>query len=154
MISNKMQELIGLALKADDKVRLSTLRMLESAFNYERIAKQHVLTADEEIDVIKREAKKRKDAIEAYSKVTGEGIGRAKEKRENEEKELKVLEEYLPKQLSDEELAKMVDDAIKTTSASQMSDMGKVIGIVMGKAKGSVEGGRVSQMVKTKLLKQ
>ncbi|HEX6976794.1 MAG TPA: GatB/YqeY domain-containing protein [Patescibacteria group bacterium] len=149
-----MQELIGLALKADDKVRLSTLRMLESAFNYERIAKQHVLTADEEIDVIKREAKKRKDAIEAYSKVTGEGIGRAKEKRENEEKELKVLEEYLPKQLSDEELAKMVDDAIKTTSASQMSDMGKVIGIVMGKAKGSVEGGRVSQMVKTKLLKQ
>lgn len=153
MISNKMQELIGLALKANDQTRLSTLRMLESAFNYERIAKQHVLTEDEEIDVIKREAKKRKDAIEAYSKVTGEGVDRAKEKGEKEEKELKILEEYLPKQLSDEELEKLVADAIKATNASQMSDMGKVIGIVMGKAKGSVDGGRVSQMVKEKLIK-
>lgn len=152
-ISNKMQELIGLALKADDQVKLSTLRMLESAFNYERIAKQHTLTADEEIEVIKKEAKKRKDAIEAYSKVTGDAASRAKVKSDAEKEELKILEQYLPKQLSNEELEKMVEDAIVQTKASAMSDMGKVIGTVMGKAKGSVDGGRVSAIVKEKLTK-
>lgn len=153
MISNKMQELIGAALKANDQVKLSTLRMLESAFNYERIAKQHVLTEDEETDVIKREAKKRKDAIDAYGKVTGEAKQRAQEKLEQEKSELKVLEEFLPKQLSDDELKKIVDDAIKQTGASQMSDMGKVIGMVMGKAKGKVDGSRVSELAKERLSK-
>ncbi len=155
MISDKMQTLIGEALKANDQTRLSTLRMLETAFNYERIAKQHVLTSDEEVDVIKREAKKRRDAIEAYAKVTGDAASRAKEKSDAEKKELKVLEEYLPKQLSDEELEKLVDDAIADlpADATPQAGMGKVIGMVMDKAKANVDGGRVSQMVKEKLMK-
>ncbi len=157
MISDKMQTLIGEALKANDQTRLSTLRMLETAFNYERIAKQHALTSDEEVDVIKREAKKRRDAIEAYAKVTGDAASRAKEKSDAEKKELKVLEEYLPKQLSDVELEKLVEDAIAdlpadATPQALQAGMGKVIGMVMGKAKGSVDGGRVSQMVRQKLV--
>lgn len=153
MIAAKIQDLIGGALKADDQTRLSTLRMLGSAFNYEKIAKQHELTDEEEMEVVKKEAKKRKDAIEAYGKVTGEARQRAQEKLEQEKAELKVLEEFLPKQLGDEELEKIVDDAMKQTGASQMSDMGKVIGIVMGKAKGKADGSRVSQLVKERLSK-
>lgn len=153
MISNKMQDLIGQALKANDQIRLSTLRMLESAFNYERIAKQHTLTEDEEIDVIKHEAKKRKDAIEAYGKVTGEAKERAQEKQDIEKTELKILEEFLPEQLGSIELSKLVDEAIKKVGAKEVSEMGKVIGIVMSQAKGRADGGKVSQLVKERLLK-
>ncbi len=153
MIATKIQDLIGEALKANNQIRLSTLRMLGSAFNYEKIAKQHELTEEEETEVIKKEAKKRKDAIDAYGKVTGEAKKRAQEKLEQEKAELKVLEEFLPKQLSDDELKKIVDDAVKQTGASQMSDMGKVIGMVMGKTKGKADGSRVSQLAKERLSK-
>jgi len=151
MINPKIQSMIGEALKKGDEVRLSTLRVLGSAFNYERIAKQHELSDDEELEVIKKEAKKRRDAIEAYGKVTGEAKARAHEKEEREKAELKILQEFLPKGLSEEELAKLVDEAISQTKASSMSDMGKVIGMVMGKTAGRADGGRVSQLVKKRL---
>lgn len=145
MIASKIQTMIGEALKAGDEIRLSTLRMLGSAFNYEKIAKQHELTEAEELEVIKSEAKKRKDAIEAY-KSAG-----ASDRAEKEEKELKVLEEFLPAQMSDEELRKIVDEVIMGLPAEARAQAGKVIGMVMGKTKGQADGGRVSLMVKEKL---
>lgn len=145
MIAQKMQKQIGEALKAKDAVRLSTLRMLSSAFNYEKIAKQHELNDDEEVEVIKREAKKRRDAIEAYKKAN------APDRAAAEEAELKILNEYLPEQMSDEDLEKIVTDAIAKTGAKEMKDMGKVIGMVMGQTKGQADGGRVSAIVKEKL---
>ena len=149
MIAGNLSQKIAQAMKAHDEVRLSTLRLLSSAFNYERIEKQHELTDEEEIAVIRREAKKRKDAIEAYGKVADKGDVTSRVEKEKEERA--ILQEFLPQEISDEELTKIVEEAIAQTGASAISDMGRVIGVVMGKTKGNVEGGRVSAMVKAKL---
>ncbi len=145
MISTNMSQLIAEAMKARDVVRLSTLRMLSSEFNYAKIEKQHDLTEEEEMVVIQKEAKKRRESIEAYGKA-----GRA-DLVDSETAELKILEEFLPTQISDEELEKIIADAITQTSANTMADMGKVIGIVMQKTKGTADGGKVASKVREKL---
>ena len=145
MIAETLQAKIGEALKAKDEIRLSTLRLLSSAFNYEFIAKQHKLSEEEEIAVIQREIKKRRDAIEAYEK------GGANDRAEKEKKEMEILQEFLPEQLSDEELSKIVDEAVAETGAKSLPDMGKVMGQVMTKVSGKADGGRVSALVKARL---
>lgn len=148
MIANTLQQKIGEAMKAHDEVRLSTLRMLKSAFGYEQIEKQHDLNYEEELAVIAREAKKRKEAIEVYKKVNDKN---ANAKLEQEEKELQILEEFLPEQISDEELEKIVDEAVSKSGATEIKDMGKVIGIVKSKVGATAEGSKIAQMVKSKL---
>lgn len=152
MITPSINKKIGEAMKAHDEILLSTLRLLSSAFNYEKIAKQHELSEEEELAVVRREAKKRKDAIEAYQQAQGKSILSSPEelvkKIEKERKELEILEEFLPEQLADEVLEKMVKEAIAKTNAASLSDMGKVIGMVMKEAKGLAEGGKVAQLVK------
>jgi hypothetical protein len=145
MISDTITPKVGEAMKAKDEIRLSTLRLLSSALNYEFIAKQHVLTEEEELAVVRREVKKRKDAIEAYEKAG------AKERAEKEKKEMAVLEEYLPAQMSDSELIKIVDEAISALGATSMADMGKVMGAVVPKVAGRAEGARISKLVSEKL---
>lgn len=146
MIVGNIDKQIAEAMKAKDEVRLSTLKLLSSSLHYEKIDKQHDLTEEEEIVVVQREAKKRKDAIEAYEKA---GVT---DRADKEKKELEVLAEFLPEQLSDEELEKMVESAIKETGASSVADMGKVIGKVMGEAKGKADGKKVSELAKEKLV--
>jgi len=145
MIADTINQDIAKALKAKDEIRLSTLRLLSSALNYEFIAKQHVLTEEEELSVVRREAKKRKEAIEAYEKAG------ANDRAEKEKKELAVLEEFLPVQMPDEELIKIVDEAISALGAASMADMGKVMGAVVPKVAGRADGGRISKLVSEKL---
>ena len=144
MISQNLQKMIGEAMKSRDQVRLSTLRMLSSAFNYEKIEKKHDLTEDEELAVIRKQAKQRRDSIEAYKKAG------SLERAEAEELELSVLQEFLPPEMSDSDLEILVKEAIAATGAGSISDMGKVIGYVKSKAS-SVEGGRVAEAVKKNL---
>lgn len=146
MITDSIQKQIAEAMKAKDEIRLSTLKMLSSSLHYGQIEKQHDLSEEEEIVVVQKEAKKRKDAIEAYEKAG------ATERAEKEKKELAVLMEFLPEQLSDTELEEIVKNAIETTGASSISDMGKVIGKVMGEAKGKADGKKVSELVKAQLV--
>ena len=148
MIAETINQAIAKALKTKDEIRLSTLRLLSSALNYEFIAKQHVLTEGEELAVVRREINKRKDAIEAYEKAG------ARERAEKEKKEMAVLEEYLPVQMSDEELIKIVDEAISALAATSMADIGKVMGAVVPKVAGRAEGGRISKLVSEKLQKK
>lgn len=145
MISDTITQKIAEAMKARDEIRLSTLRLLSSALNYERIAKQHDLSVEEELVVVRREAKKRKDAIEAYEKAG------AMDRAEKEKKELAILEEYLPAQMPEEELVNLVNQAIEEAGAKTMAEMGKVVGAVMAKAKGQADGAKVSELVKSKL---
>lgn len=145
MIADTITQKIAVAMKAREEIRLSTLRLLSSALNYEFIEKQHKLNEQEEIVVVRKEAKKRKEAIEAYEKAG------ALDRAAKEQKELEILQEFLPPEMSDEELEKIVTEVISETKASSISDMGKVIGIVMGKVKGTVEGSRVSLLIKEKL---
>jgi len=144
MITQTLQQKIGESMKAHDEVRTSTLRLLLSAFNYEKIEKQHELTDEEELAVIRREAKKRKEAIEMYKNAG------SSDRAQKEEDELKILQEYLPPEMGDEELAKLVDEAVVEIKPAGLSDMGKVIGFIKGKAP-NADGGKIAQLVRGKL---
>lgn len=146
MISDTIQKQITESMKSGDELRTTTLRLLSAALhNAEIDKKREKLTEEEETAIVKREAKKRTDAIELYER------GGAKEKAERERKELEILKEYLPEEMSDENLTKIVEETIKQSGASSMADMGKVMGMVMGKVKGQADGNRVSSIVKQKL---
>lgn len=144
MIAGKLQQMIGEAMKAHDELRTSTLRLLSSAFNYERIAKQHELNDEEELVVIRREAKQRRDSIEAYRKAGAEDLAK------KEENELKILQEFLPPEMDMATLTKLVTDSITQLGAKSTSDMGRVIGMVKSKAPG-VDGSKIAQIVSSKL---
>jgi hypothetical protein len=145
MISGTINRKIIEAMKAKDRVKLSTLKMLSSALHNAEIDKRGNLTEEEELVIVRREAKKRKDAIEAYQKADRVDLA------EKEKEELKILQEFLPKELGDEELEKLVDDSIKEVNAKGMADIGKVMGKVMAKVSGRADGKRVSDMVRKKL---
>ncbi len=144
MIVQTLQQKIGEAMKAHDEIRTSTLRLLLSAFNYEQIAKQHELTEEEELAVIRREAKKRKESFEMYKKAG------ASDRAAREETELAILQEYLPPEMGEGELSGLVGEAIAEVKPASMADMGKVIGFVKQKAP-NADGGKVAQLVKEKL---
>lgn len=155
MIADSINQRIAEAMKAKDEVRLSTLRLLSSAFNYEKIAKQHNLSEEEEIAVVRREAKRRSDAIEsiklAQGKTSTSDAKTLSQRLQREEEELTILKEFLPQEISDEELEKLVDEAVLETGASDLKDMGRVIGVVMGNAKGRADGKKTADIVKSKL---
>jgi len=128
------------------KIRLSTIRLLNADIKNVEIMKKAELTNEEVIAVIQRQIKSRKDSIEQYGK------GGRRDLVEKEEKEAAVLLDYLPEQLSDEELKTLVEEAIRETGATSPKDMGKVMGALMPRVKGKAEGGRVSKMA-SELLK-
>lgn len=128
-----------------DNIRLNVVRLLKSALKNFQIEVGHELSPQEMLSVIQKEAKKRQDSISAYTKAGRDDLAT------EEQNELKVIEAYLPEQLSDEELSKIVDQVIRETGATGMADMGKVIGVVVAKADGRADGGRISGIVKSKL---
>ncbi|MFC1625926.1 GatB/YqeY domain-containing protein [Patescibacteria group bacterium] len=146
MITDSITKKINEAMKAHDEIRLSTLKLLSSALNYEFIEKQHKLSEEEELVVVMREAKKRKEAIEAYQKAG------AQDRAEKEQKELEILQEYLPAEIDEKDLEKLVDEAISYLKPSGMQDMGKVVGWVKEKTKGAADGSKIAQLVKSKLV--
>ena len=135
------------AMKARDELRTATLRMVLSAVSAEEVSGKAAreLSDDEVQAVLRREAKKRKEAAEAFG-----GAGRA-EQAAREEAEGEVLAGYLPTQLSDEEIAAIVTEVVATTGASGMGDMGKVMGRANGQVAGRAEGGRVAAEVRRQL---
>ncbi len=144
MIIDTLNKQIIDAMKAKNEIRLSTLKLLSSEIHNFQIDHPD-MTEDEELGVVKKEAKKRKDAIESYTKAN------ALEKAEQESEELKILQEYLPEETTDEDLVRFVDEAIAETKATDIKQMGAVIGKVMQKTKGNADGGKVAQLVKEKL---
>ena len=145
LIAEEINSKIKEAMKAREAVRLSTLKMLSSELHNAKINKMDALTSEEELDVVKKEAKKRRDAIEAYEKA-----GR-KESAQQEKEELDVLKEFLPEEMSDSELEEIVALAISESEASTMQDMGKVMAIAMDKVAGRADGSKISSIVRKKL---
>lgn len=144
MIVPTLIQKIGDAMKARDTIRVSTLRMLLSEFKNEKINLQHDLTDEEELKVVRKEAKKRKEAIEMYLKAGAEDRAR------NEKQELAILSEFLPAEVPVEQISQLINDSIVKLGAKDVSMMGKVIADV--KAKNSdVDGGIVAQIVRQKL---
>ncbi len=133
------------AQKARDEVKVSTLRMLSAAFKNAEIAKGGDLTDEEVVEQIAKSAKQHKESIDAY------GRGGRNDLVEKEKAELAVLSKYLPEQMSEENLAQIVDEVIATLGASGPGDTGRVTGTVMAKVKGQADGNAVSAIVKSRL---
>ena len=148
MLKQQIQEDLKNAMFAKDENKLSTIRMLKSAIQYYEIQKGgagYEATDEDVIDVIGKEVKKRKESIELYEK------GGRSESAEKEREEAKILEGYLPQQLSENEIAQFVDAAISQTGATSIQDMGKVMGALMPKTKGKADSSLVSNLVRQKL---
>lgn len=148
MLKDTIQEELKSAMLAKDENKLSTVRMLKSALQYYEIQKGgagYEATDEDVLEVVGREIKKRKESIEMFEK------GGRQELADKEKGELQILESYLPEQLSEGDVRSLVDKAITETHASQMSDMGKVMGYLSPKIKGKADGGFVSGLVREKL---
>ncbi len=141
----KLQEDLKQAMLSHDEVKISTLRLLISELKNLQIQKGSELQEKDIVATIQKEVKKRKEAAEGFRK------GSREEQAQKEEAESKVLEGYLPEQLSDEELTKIVEEVINNVGASSIQDMGRVIGEVRGKVGQGADGSRISFLVKQKL---
>lgn len=136
------------AYKSKNEEKTSVLRMAKSAIKNKEIEMGENLSDSDIESLIAKEIKQRRDSIEEYKK------GNRPELAEKEEKEISILSPYLPKQMSKEEVARIVEDSITKLNASNIQDMGKVMGMVMPEVKGKADGSIVSELVKNKLTKK
>src|SRR5689334_10796292 len=146
-ISERIQAEMVKAMKEKDAATLSTVRMLKAALLEAKTAKpkDSVLSRDEEIEILQRYVKKRRETMEINAKAGRPDLNA------NEEAEIAVTQRFLPAMLSEEKLAEIVKAAVASTGAAGPRDMGKVIGAVMAQVKGQAEGGTVSRLVKAAL---
>lgn len=146
-LKDKLKADLSASLKSRDEVRLRTIRMALAAINVEEVAGKQAreLSDDEIIKVLTKEAKKRREAAEAF------GNAGREEQAKAELDEQAVLDEYLPAQLSDEELGRIVDEAVAELGVSGPQAMGQVMKVVNPKVAGRAEGGRVAQIVRARL---
>src|SRR5436190_7281109 len=141
-IAEKLSQEIKSAMLAKDADRLQTLRMLKSAMGYAQIEKKtDTLSEPDVVSIVQKEVKKRRDSIEQFEK------GGRPELAEKEKKEITILEEFLPKALTPEELEQLVKAAIQETGATSKKDMGPVIKAVQAKAAGRADGKTISGLV-------
>lgn len=146
-MASKIGDDMRAAMKRREQVRVSTLRMLMTAVKNASVqgAQVRELTDDEVLDVIGREAKRRKESIEAFRSAGRDDLA------DKEAAELAVLQEYLPQALSSEEVDALVDEAIAETGAASPKQMGEVMKVVMPRVRGRADGAVVSAVVKRKL---
>jgi len=131
------------AMKAREELKLSVLRMLKAdIMKYEVSGKDMEATDDVVVDLIKKSIKQRRDSAEGFHK------GGNEEAAQKELSEIKILEEYMPEQMGEEEVKKVVQETIDQLKPAGPQDFGKVMGAAMGKLKGQADGGLVNKVVK------
>lgn len=130
------------SLKEGDRLKVSTIRLLLSEIKNEEIKKQAELEEAEVHQIISRQMRRRDEASSEYRKAGRDDLA------EREEAERRILEEYMPAQLSDEEVAEVIRGAIEEAGASSVRELGKVMGKVMPELRGKADGKRVSDMAK------
>lgn len=141
----QVQEDMKRAMKAKDKKTLAVVRQIKSAVMNEQINLGHDLTEEEELSVLSREVKQRKESIAEFKEGGREDLAA------DTQAELDVLAKYLPAQLSEDEIKEVVAAAIEKTGATSPKDMGKVMGIVSAQTKGRADGKVVADTVKKAL---
>jgi uncharacterized protein len=133
------------AMKARDAERRDALRLIVNALKNSEKDLQRTLSEEEELQVLQRERKRRVEAAEAFR------TGGREEQAQAEERELAILEEFMPSPLSEDEIEEIVDDAIAEVGATSMADLGRVMADVMPQIAGRADGSVVSQIVREKL---
>ncbi|KTD88330.1 GatB/YqeY domain-containing protein [Paenibacillus etheri] len=140
-LSERLNEDMKQAMKSKDKFTLSTIRMVRSTIKYLEIDLKRTLDDNEVLDILSREIKQRKDALQEF-----ESAGR-EELAASTKAEIGIIIKYLPEQLSEEEIKAIVQQTIQETGASSKSEMGKVMSALMPKVKGRADGKLVNQAV-------
>ena len=140
---DKMMTALKEAMKNKDKERRDTIRQLQAALKQVEVDEQKELTTDEELDILVKEAKKRRESIaelEAADRDTAD-----------EERELEIIESFLPAQMSEDEIRALAKQTIAEVGATEMRDMGKVMGKLSAETKGKADGKLVSTIVREML---
>ena len=148
MLKQQINDDLKAAMLSGDSERVNTLKMIKTALQYKEVelgVRDAGIDDDEAIKVLAKEAKKRQEAADMY-----EQAGRS-EQASTERAEFELISQYLPEQMSDDDLAILIRATIEKTGATGMQDMGKVIGAVKAEAGSSVDGGRVAALVKAEL---
>ncbi len=133
------------AMRAKETARLSTIRLLQAAIKQREVDEQIELDDTNVISVIEKMLKQRRDSIAAYESAKRDDLA------EVEKQEVTVLQAYLPKQLEPDEINAIIDQAVETSGAQSMKDMGKVMAIIKPKVAGRADMGQLSGMVKSRL---
>lgn len=144
-MKNRILEDLKLAMKAQDKEKLSVVRMVKGAIQMEELNKKHELNDDEVIAIISKQIKSRKEAIVEFEKANRNDLV------EQNQKEIEILNIYMPEQLSDDEINKIIDEAFSKINPTSERDMGKIIGSISPILKGKADMGNVSKIVKERL---
>jgi uncharacterized protein YqeY len=129
------------AMRDKEKKKLSVIRMVKASLQNEGIHLGRELTSDEELTVLSRELKQRRDSFQEFSKAGRDDLS------ENVQEEITILTKYMPEQLSEEELRQIVSETIAEVGASSKADIGKVMGGIMPKVKGKADGALVNKLV-------
>ncbi|MEW8499645.1 MAG: glutamyl-tRNA amidotransferase [gamma proteobacterium symbiont of Stewartia floridana] len=145
MLKQRIQDDVKAAMKAKDKERLGTLRLITAAIKQREVDERTELDDSQVLAILDKMIKQRRDSVEQY-----ESAGR-QELADQEKSEIAIIEEYLPAGLSDEEVASMIESAIQEVGAAGMQDMGKVMGKLKPQMQGRADMGKVSGLVKQKL---
>lgn len=144
-LTNRLNEDMKQAMKSQEKFRLSVIRMVRSSIKNSEIELRRPLEDDEVLEVLSREIKQRRDSLQEFEKAGRQDLA------DNLKAELDILSEYLPAQLTEEELKHIVQQTIQEVGASSKADMGKVMGALMPKVKGRADGKIVNQLVQQSL---
>lgn len=145
MLKERIQDDMKVAMKAADKRRLGTVRLILAAIKQREVDERIELDDTQILAVLDKMVKQRRDSIEQYTKADREDLA------EQERYEVGVCQQYLPEALAEDELIALVNAAIATTGAASMRDMGKVMGEIKPKAQGRADMGAVSKLVKQRL---
>jgi uncharacterized protein YqeY len=145
MLKQRIQDDVKAAMKAKDKDRLATLRLITAAIKQREVDERIEMDDTQVLAELEKMIKQRRDSISQY-----ESAGR-QELADQEKREIAIIEVYMPEGLCDDEIAGMVEAAISETGAAAIKDMGKVMGILKPKMQGRADMGKVSGLVKQKL---
>jgi uncharacterized protein YqeY len=140
-LTEKIRADMTSAMKAQDKERLSTIRMLQSAIKNEQINSGHELSDEEAMSVIRKAVKQRQDSVEQYTK------GNRPELAAKEQSEIETLKTYLPPELSDDDLENGLREIVASTGAQSKKDMGKVMKEATARFKGRADGKKIQEIV-------
>ena len=144
-LSTRINDDVKVAMKAKDKPRLGVLRLITAAIKQREVDERITLDDDQVLAVLEKMIKQRKDSIEQYEKAGRDELA------QQEAFEIGIIQEYLPEQLSDTEIDALIAEAISSSGAASMKDMGKVMGMLKPKLAGRADMGQVSGKIKAKL---
>ena len=147
-IKTKISEDVKLAMRSKDKDRLAALRLILAAFKQKEVDDRITLDDQQSTAILDKMAKQHRDSIEQFGQANREDLIK------KEQQELGIIESYLPEKLSENEINSLIQNAISSTSANSLKDMGKVMAILKTELQGRADMGEVSRLIKTKLSDQ